>query len=157
MPNSNEPMDLDLFIKKAVSQSREIKMQKRGQKKAVSGETQRLINESEEALARFRAAQLDLNWKDLAVVLMIHRVTCDKCGNVKEIPNGHIFLKRQNRYVGVHYRSINTELNKYSNLPNVKEYRDSTSPFCDDCFQETPVLSPKEKLFVKADRVIQDY
>jgi hypothetical protein len=159
MEEKKPAMDLDAFIKKAVAQAREIKANKQGKIKKVSGETQRLINESQEALDRFKKAQLDFNWKDMAVVMMIHEVTCKTCGSIYLSPNSHIFVKRVNRLVGVHYKAIDGGLGAFQHLPQESEYRRDSTLVCQRCFTKKlpDGMSYRERELAISDRIQPDY
>lgn len=126
-------MNLDDFIKQAVAQSRELK-KKKGTKQKLTDSTQKALDEAKKVLEEFHKAQLDLKWKDHAVVMMVNRITCKCCGASFTTPNGHVFLKRENKILGIHYKAIDQEVYGYRHLPKITELREDTAPCCPACF-----------------------
>lgn len=129
-------LDLDAFIQQSIKQQAEIKAKKKSGKK-LKASTQEVLDKARERLDAINKAHLDLGWKDHAVILMMIRNTCACCGSVYTTPNTHIFVKRENKALGIHYKEIDFQCDRgeYARLPHIIEYEEISSTHCPECFE----------------------
>lgn len=113
-----------------IAESKEAKTSKVARKKLTAEAKQ--IAQSSAQLLEFKQKQ---RWRDLGLVLLVHRKTCE-CGAVHETANDCLFLLKQHPSLGRHYIEVTSSnpLELYRLQNRMVEYRDTPIQACTSCF-----------------------
>ncbi len=120
MDIANTPIN-DLFTR--LSQSVEAKQR---QKKAKQKKARKKVEVDKRPLF-FRT-----EWTEEAIILLIHRVTCQCCEHTFEYPNDTLLLRHRNHFIGTHCKPL-LPGEHYPELPHFTETIYKTVAACQHC------------------------